>query len=159
LQDFVWWSGLPIIDAKHALDMLKADLVSETIDSLTYWFTKISSIKKTDTESVYLLPAYDEFLISYKNRRASFLFENQKKTISNNGIFRPIIVVNGQVTGIWKRTIKKDTVIVETEFFKQPDETTRILIEKEAVKFTHFLAKKTEVNYNIDIRYERRDKK
>jgi hypothetical protein len=63
LQDFVWWSGLPIIDAKHALDMLKADLVSETIDSLTYWFTKISSIKKTDTESVYLLPAYDEFLI------------------------------------------------------------------------------------------------
>jgi hypothetical protein len=151
LQDFVWWSGLPFKDAKHALEMLKTYLVSETIDSHNYWFTNLFHIPKADIESVFLLPAYDEFLISYKNRSASFLFENHKKTISNNGIFRPVIVVNGQVIGIWKRTIKKDTVIVETELFKQIDNNTKILIEKEAVSFAHFLGKKTDVNYNFDI--------
>lgn len=149
LQDFVWWSGLPTIDAKHALEMVKADLVSEMIDSQTYWFTHLPPKPNVDIESVYLLPAYDEFLISYKNRSASFLFENHKKTISNNGIFRPVIVVNGQVIGIWKRTMKKDKVIVEAEFFKQIDNTTRILIEREVLKYSLFLGKKTEVKYNI----------
>jgi hypothetical protein len=149
LQDFVWWSGLPMIEAKQALEMVKADLVSETIDSQTYWFTYLTLKPKADRESVYLLPAYDEFLISYKNRSASFLFENHKKTISNNGIFRPVIVVNGQVIGIWKRIMKKDKVIVEAEFFKQIDNTTRLLLEREVLKYSHFMGKKTDVKYNI----------
>jgi len=40
-------------------------------------------------------------------------------------------------------------VIVETEFFKQIDKTTKILIEKEALTYAHFLGKKIEINYNI----------
>jgi hypothetical protein len=141
LQDFVWWSGLTIIDAKHALEMMKADLVSETIDSHTYWFANFSPIPRTDKESAYLLPAYDEYLISYKNRSASLPFDNHKRTISNNGIFRPVILVNGQVIGIWKRTIQKNKVIVETEFFRQIDTAIKILVEKEAVIFAHFLGR------------------
>ncbi len=36
LQDFVWWSGLSVGDAKQALDTVKTELASETIDSQTY---------------------------------------------------------------------------------------------------------------------------
>jgi len=147
LQDFVWWSGLSVGDAKHALEMAKSDLVSETIDAQIYWLANSFSIPKTGKESVYLLPAFDEFIISYRDRSASLPFENHNKTISNNGIFRPVIVVNGQVTGIWKRTIKKDKVMVETEFFKQPNKTTKSLVEKAVVQFGHFLEKKTELNH------------
>jgi len=139
LEDFAWWSGLSIIDARIALEMVKADLVSEMIDSQTYWFANYSPITK---ESVYLLPAYDEFLISYKNRTASFLYVNDNKVISSNGIFRPVIVVNGQVAGIWKRTIKNDAVIVKSELFMQPDENTNVLIENEIIKYSHFLIAK-----------------
>ena len=143
LQDFVWWSGLSVGEAKHALEMIKADFVSETIDAQTYWLADFFSIPKAGKESVYLLPAFDEFIISYKDRSASLPFENHNKTISNNGIFRPVIVVNGQVTGIWKRTIKKDQVMVETEFFKQPNKATKSLVEKAAIQFGDFLEKKT----------------
>lgn len=143
LQDFAWWSGLSVGDARQALEMVKSDFVSETIDSQTYWFTNSFSMPKTDKESVYLLPAFDEFIISYKDRSASLPFENHSKAVSNNGMFWPIIVVNGQVTGIWKRTIKKDKVIVETEHFNQPNKTTTDLIEKAARQFGDFLGKKT----------------
>jgi hypothetical protein len=149
LHDFVWWSGLPVSDAKQALEMVKSHFISETIDSQTYWFTNFFSIPKTDKEGVYLLPAFDEFIISYKDRNASLPFENHNMTVSNNGIFRPVIVVNGQVTGIWKRTIKKDKVIVEMEFFKQPDKTTKSLIEKALIHYGHFLEKKTEINHKF----------
>jgi hypothetical protein len=104
---------------------------------------------KADQELVYLLPAFDEFIISYKDRRAALPFENHIKAVSNNGIFRPVIVVNGQVVGIWKRTTKKDKVMVETEFFRQPNETSKSLIEKASIQFGHFLEKIPEINHKF----------
>jgi hypothetical protein len=149
LQDFVWWSGLSASDARHALEMVKSDFISETIDSQTYWLTNFSSIINTKKDVVQLLPAFDEFIISYKDRSASLPFANHNKTVSNNGIFRPVIVVNGQVSGIWKRTIKKDKVIVETDLFAQPDKTTKNLIEKASIQFGGFLEKKTEIHHKF----------
>ncbi len=143
LQDFAWWSGLSAGDARQALESVQSDFVSETIDSQTYWFTNASSPPNIGQESVYLLPAFDEFIISYKDRSASLPFENHSKAVSNNGMFWPIIVVDGQVTGTWKRTIKKDTVIVELKHFNQPNKTTVDLIEKAAQQFGDFLEKQT----------------
>jgi hypothetical protein len=146
LPDFAWWSGLSAGDARQALASVQSDFVAETIDSQPYWFTDASSQPATAQESVYLLPAFDEFIISYKDRSASLPFENHSKAVSNNGIFWPIIVVNGQVTGTWKRTIKKDKVIMETKHFNQPNKPTMDLIEKAAQQFGDFLEKKTEIS-------------
>ena len=149
--DFVWWSGLSARDAQRALESVKSDFISEIIDSHTYWFANSASIPETGKERVYLLPAYDEFIISYRDRRAMLTSENYKKSVSNNGVFRPVIVVNGQVTGIWKRSIKKDKVVLETEFFKQPNQTTLSLIDKAATQYGHFLEKRTEIIYRKGI--------
>lgn len=143
LQDFVWWSGLSVNDAKHALETVKSDFIPETINSQTYWLANSFSLPETDKTSVYLLPAFDEFMISYKNRSAALPFGSQSKAVSNNGIFRPMIVVNGQVTGIWKRTLKKDKVIVETECFQKLDKTTKGLIGKASMQYKHFVLGKS----------------
>jgi hypothetical protein len=145
LQDFVWWSGLSVIDASHALEMVKMEFHSETIDAQTYWFPDFQFLHPTDNEVVYLLPAFDEFIISYKDRRAALPFENFSKAVSNNGIFKPVVVVNGQVTGVWKRTIKKNRVIVETELFQPPDKTTMTSIENAAIQYGRFVKLGTEV--------------
>jgi hypothetical protein len=147
IKDFVWWSGLSVNHAKRALDQVAPDLISETIDSQTYWFTEFHSISRIDHEEVFLLPAYDEFIISYENRSASLPMKDHKKTVSTNGIFRPVIILNGQVKGIWKRTINKEKVLIETELFMRPDRTTKGLIEKAALHYGDFLGKKTEINF------------
>lgn len=147
LQDFVWWSGLSVGDARNALEMVKSNFVSEKIGSETYWFTNSFSIPKNDNNLTYLLPAFDEFLICYKDRSASLPSNIQKKTVSDNGIFWPIIVLNGQVIGLWKRTIKKDTVIVETNFFQALNKSTIDLVEKEALKLGNFLNKKAVLKF------------
>ncbi|HXA00727.1 MAG TPA: winged helix DNA-binding domain-containing protein [Cytophagaceae bacterium] len=146
LQDFVWWSGLSVSDAKHALEMIKSDFISEQIGLQTYWFSNSFRIPKNYKESVYLLPAFDEFIISYKDRSASLHADHSKKTVSDNGIFRPTIVINGQVKGLWKRIVKKDKVMVEASLF-QPDKIRKSLIEKAAVTFRHFLDKKVEITF------------
>jgi len=139
ILDFVWWSGLSISEAKQALEAIKTDFISETIGTETFWFTDARPIPGFGKTSVHLLPAYDEFLISYKDRSASLTLTNTPKAISNNGMFHPIIVVNGQVMGLWKRAVKKDTVIVEADFFQSPNKTDRRKIEEQAFKYGRFL--------------------
>lgn len=146
LQDFVWWSGLSITEAKKALELSKTYFLSEKIDSQTLWFSNSISIPKSFKESAFLLPAFDEFIISYKDRSASLLLINQKKTISNNGIFRPVVVVNGEVIGIWKRTIKKDMVLIEPEYFLPVSKKINDKIEKVSSSFGNFLKRKAETS-------------
>jgi hypothetical protein len=141
LKDFIWWSGLPVGQAKLALELAGPELSSETIDSQVYWFTERHSAQKMNQKMVHLLPAYDEFLISYENRRVSLPFTDQKRTISSNGIFRPIIVVDGQVMGIWKKRMEKDRVVIETTFFETPDPTTNFLVVEAASRYGDFLGK------------------
>ena len=146
IQDFAWWSGLSLTEARQGLEMTKADFISETINSQSYWFPNSLGMPKVDHERVFMLPAYDEFIICYADRRAVVPYEEHTRLISDNGIFRPIIVVDGQVIGIWKRTIKKDQVLVEINLFKAPDKTSRNLIEAAALDYGRFLEKKIDLN-------------
>ena len=142
LQDFTWWSGLSAADARHALEMVKNNFVSETIGAQTYWLTNSFSIPETNKTSVYLLPAFDEFIISYRDRSAVLPLEHTRKAVSNNGLFRPVILVNGKVAGLWKRTLVKDKVIVEAQFFERPNKTIIRAVEKASEEFGKFLGKK-----------------
>jgi hypothetical protein len=117
LKDFIWWSGLSVTNAKIALELIKPEFQSQQFDNQTYWFHNTLSLKTINPERIYLLPAFDEFLISYKDRTASISAENQLKAFTKNGIFSPILVLNGEVVGTWKRTIKKDKVFIEIKPF------------------------------------------
>jgi hypothetical protein len=144
LADFTWWSGLAAIEARHALEMVKSAFVSETIGTQTYWMSNSISIER-NTKTAFLLPAFDEFLISYKDRSAAIALDKQSKAFTNNGIFKPVIVENGQVSGTWKRTVKKDKVIIEINHFRAQSEASKKRIEKAAKLYGDFLGKKVEI--------------
>ena len=50
-------------------------------------------------KTLILLPAFDEMLVSYRDRGPSLSKANYKKVISSNGTFSPTIFQNGQVIG------------------------------------------------------------
>lgn len=145
IQDFAWWSGLSLTDARKGLESVKTDFSPETIGSEKYWLTNTFSDFKGDL--VYLLPSYDEFLISYRDRSVSLSLMNNKKTVSDNGIFRPVVVVNGLVSGLWKRTTKKDKIFIEIDLFQRQNESVIRLINERVYKYGHFLNKITEIIY------------
>ena len=141
LPDFAWWSGLPVKECRQAIGAIKADFMAEIVDGETYFFHPDLSVLNAENKAIYLLPAYDEFIISYKNRAATLTYENHLKAVSNNGFFRPVIIHNGQVIGVWKRSIKKNNAILETEYFGSPGKTIQKQVEKEFEKYVQFLGK------------------
>ena len=145
LQDFVWWSGLKIVDAKLALELNKKILHSVNVKDQTYWFIEKVNYKKSKTDTIHFLPGYDEYTISYKDRSASLDVSIAKHAMSGNGIFKPIIVVNGKVKGIWKRTIKKDKILVEPFFLKAADQPAKKAMENALQSYAHFMGEKVEL--------------
>ena len=142
LQDFTWWSGLTAGDSKLALEMAKQDLISEKIGDTTYFLTDPVPIPLNENDQLHLLPAFDEFTISYLNRTTSISIDKHKKIVSSNGFFRPLIVRQGQVIGIWKRSAKKDHVSIETMLFGPPGREVADKLDKAAATLSHFLNKK-----------------
>ncbi|WP_119793466.1 winged helix DNA-binding domain-containing protein [Flavobacterium anhuiense] len=142
LLDFSWWSGFAPTICQKAINAIELQLNSITIDNQTFWFSKNRSIEDNFRESVHFLPAFDEILISYKTREASFSGDHQSKTFTNNGIFKPIILENGKVIGIWKRTIKKDHIKIETEFFNETENSKKAILFEGIKAFETYLETK-----------------
>ncbi len=145
LKDFTWWSGLPVKDSKYALELVKHEFVSETVNNQMYWFAETTVNPMVKKDHIFMMPAYDEILISYKDRTAILPFTNHQNAVSNNGIFRPVIIVNNQVEGIWKRTTKNNKTILETNFFRQPDNLSREMIAGAFASYRKFINKEVEI--------------
>jgi hypothetical protein len=147
IDDFVWWSGLKVADAKKGLEMNKKDLSFEKIKQETYWFKESQPILDFSLNSVYLLPAFDEYIISYRHRHAAVVFEDSRKVMSSNGIFRPIIVINGQVSGVWKREIRRDKVLIEIDLFDAFNDETILRVKEQVEQFASFVGAKPEIQF------------
>lgn len=146
VHDFAWWSGLSLTDCRKGLAFVAPHFVTETIDGQTYYLSSAPAKPKQNDNPIHLLPAFDEYLISYKNRTAAIELGHQSKAFSNNGIFKPIIVENGKVVGIWKQTIKKERLLLETDFFQSPNANVGHWMVNAAKPLGAFLNKEVEVD-------------
>lgn len=138
IPDFIWWSGLTVSDAKEGLAMLQPQLTHKNVQGQTYWFA--SGIKTINTkQNVSLLSAYDEYTVSYSDRSAIIRPQHYKQT--GNGL-RPVIVINGQIAGTWKRELKKHQVIITPHLLHTITKQQRDELHKTANRFADFLNRK-----------------
>jgi len=126
VQDFAWWAGLTLTDARRAVEFARGRLESAVIGDQTYWRAPSAIGPEGDkfTEpSVCLLAGFDEYVLGYKDRSAVLREEHARfVTPGNNGVFMPTIVIDGQVAGIWKRTIKSKGVDIVLHLFEEQDD-------------------------------------
>ncbi len=141
VKDFAWWGGLTLTSARSALEMIKSELSSIHEGENVYWYSP-KHRKFTDDNNLYLLPAFDEYLIGYTDRSAVMNPGIAKKYVTLNGMFFPFIVFGGKVIGTWKRTIIKNNVRVEFNFFDKVTKKIRTLAGDRAEKLAVLMDKK-----------------
>src|SRR5215510_2216208 len=140
LRDFVWWSGLTIADAKAGLEMARPSLNQEIVDGNTYCFGALEQRQRIKTPIVHLLQSYDEYLIAYKDRRASFDPALKGKIGErDNVLFAHIVVLNGQVIGGWQRTFNKNEVTIHANLLVKLSKPERLAFEQAAERYCQFL--------------------
>jgi hypothetical protein len=115
VQDFAWWSGLAAADARAGIELAGPRLEREAIDGRDYWRAAAAPgaepASNPASPTVHLLPPFDEYTVAYKDRGA-VLDPAHGGVVSSNGIFYPTILLDGQVAGTWKRTFRKESVVI-----------------------------------------------
>jgi len=119
LEDFTWWSGLKKTDARKGMESIEPLLQTAMIGDKTYYFSESAGRSISSAKTTFLLPAFDEYVIAYRNRSALLADKHSRQVISTNGIFYPVIVHCGEVIGTWRRTLKKDQVMFELKPFEK----------------------------------------
>jgi hypothetical protein len=140
LPDFVRWSGLKNADAQTGLEMVSSQLAHETIDGNVYWMPQGVSLSRQVSPTAYLLPGFDEWMLGYKDRSASLDPQHAPKiTPGDNGRFSPTIVIGGRVAGTWKRTLKKNAVVITPSIFTSLNKTQTRAVAAAAERYGRFL--------------------
>lgn len=139
LQDYVWWSGLTVTDAKTGFEAVKHKLVSATLNGNIHWFVEPQNLSKIKLPDAFLLPNYDEYIVSYKDRSITIAASDLNKADPRGTIFNHTIVANGKIIGIWKRTVGKTKVDIELTPFQSLSKVNHAAISTAAKRYAKFL--------------------
>lgn len=139
IKDFTTWSGLTVKDAKEGIEMISKDFERITIEDIDYYYFP-EMLPTAHDQLHFLMPDYDEYGMGYKDR--SVLIEPGSK--GNKNQFDRVIIINGMIAGSWKRTLKKDTVLIELQLFDNHKKTDKAIVTC-LEKYGKFLGKKVQL--------------
>lgn len=149
LQDFVWWSGLRVSEARAGLEAVQGELVTETANGQTLWRSAEGVSAGPLAPSAFLLPAYDEFLIGYTDRSASLAPEHAALVKNANGLGATVIW-NGRVIGTWTRETKRAEAVIHARPFTNWRDEARQVVEAAAARFGTFIGQRTALQITAD---------
>lgn len=145
-RDFAWWSGLTVSDARRGIALLDSALQRRTIGDSEYWIGTDSPLPSGRTQSAHLLPNYDEYFIGFRDRSAIGRRVPDTSTVTGgNALIPHVIVVNGELVGIWRRAFEKDRVVVTLEPHAALTGRESDRVAAEARRFGRFLDRPVEV--------------
>ncbi len=108
VKDFTWWTQLKAADVKIAVAIAAPQLERIAVDDVTYYvdpqtLASLTALRRK-ARDVFLLPAFDEFLLGYQTRSAVLPAEFAERIVpGGNGVFLPTVISDGEVVGTWKR--------------------------------------------------------
>jgi Winged helix DNA-binding domain len=139
VRDFVWWSSVTTADARRGLDMIRARPLAH--DGLTYWRIPGARAVVSPGPTVRLLPIYDEYLVSYRDRLAVPHSSGSAASGATTVTFRHALVISGQVAGTWNTGEHPTGVAVRVTPARQLTRTEQRGVEAAAGQYGRFLGR------------------
>jgi hypothetical protein len=127
--DFTTWSGLP---ARRAIELIRDELQETDVDGrLGYRLGSVAPAR-----SVRLLPAFDNYLVGYRDR-AALLDPELHRRVYQGGMIRPTVSVDGAIVGSWALDRARRRVTVTQ--FAELRAPARRAVETEVADIGRFL--------------------
>lgn len=139
VRDFAWWAGLTMAEAKQGFALIADSLESLTVEGAEYWLTREArALKQPRKNSVFLLPAFDEYTVAYTNRSA--VADDVDLSNLNHGLAANIII-NGRIAGTWKRTLFSDKVVMAYNLLRRLTKNEEASLARAVKEYARFIGK------------------
>lgn len=139
IADFAWWSGLTKGDAKIALAA-----ASDRVEPFPGELDRFVAAGSTDAasarpRSALALAAFDEYLLGYADRSPVCDPRYADVVIpGGNGVFQPLLVLDGRVAGTWGRAGTLTVPRVELRWFEPVPEATSARFTRPITSWARF---------------------
>jgi len=147
-RDFAWWAGLTLGEARTAFETSGSSLRCESIDECVYWFLQTPLPSPRRIASVLLLPNFDEYLVAYRDRAPITAGVASRAALSRGDLLSYRVIVDGIVSGTWKRTLSPDGVGVEVTLTEPTSSATERAIVRSAERYGAFLDRPVAITVN-----------
>jgi Winged helix DNA-binding domain len=141
VQDFVWWSGLTMADARTGIAAAAPALEHEVLDGITFWSDPRSSRGEVRDPAAHLLPNYDEYTVGYRDRAGAVHPDHDfdPSLFSFGSILSNIVTVDGRVRGAWRRAAGQNAVKVEIKTMHRLEAAESEAVEESVRRLGRFL--------------------
>lgn len=138
VRDFAWWSGLTMADGRRGLEMNNGR--RDDIEGRTYWTLGDESARPSRRQAAHLLPIYDEYLVSYRDRDAvphgpSVIARGSREAVN----FRHALIIDGHVTGTWRTTRTSKAVRVDVISLRRLSTSASRALTRAVQRFERFV--------------------
>ena len=134
-HDFAAWAGLP---HAQAVQLIRDELTPVDVDGRPGF--RLGEVEPQ--RGVRLLPAFDNYLIGYKDR-AAILEPALHEHVYQGGMIRPTILVDGEVVGTWALERAKGRVTISP--FAPLTARVRASVAEEVADVARFLGRELDV--------------
>jgi hypothetical protein len=149
LQDFVWWSGLTMAEARAGLKLAGASLEHMTIDGRDYWSDADQDLWRAALPVGHLLPNFDEYTVAYRDRSGVIHPDTpiEPGLFSFGSVLTNVVTIDGRVRGSWRRVAGGGGVKAEVRVPKPMNDSEVAAVEKAGHSLSRFLERPVAVAF------------
>ena len=140
-KDFATWASLTLAEVKASVEAAGTSLRREEIGGVAFWSGADQSARAPALHSptVRLLQGYDEYVMGYTETKHVLARPGTAWAPATPPVFALVVLLDGRVAGFWKRTVKRDEVVVEAALLEPFDAAQVRALEDEAARYGEFL--------------------
>jgi hypothetical protein len=147
-QDFAWWSGVTLAQARVAIDAAGSALVRDTVRGVEHWQGAATAAPPSTQGVAHLLPNFDEYTVSYRDRSA--ILDGRAfdpRLFPFGSVLSNVVTIAGQVRGAWRRVDRSALLRLEVRLLGRMAKPERLATEAAAERLGRFLGKPVQLDW------------
>jgi winged helix DNA-binding protein len=141
-KDFRTWSSITADDVRNGLEMVGSRLENAVVNDVRYWFAGPLRHPPPPAPTVHLLQGYDEYIMGYTETKYLLdLSGVARMTTRDRAVFNHVVILDSQVAGHWKRTVRTDSVSIEVALYHSFTEAQTRALQAAADTHAAFLGR------------------
>jgi len=132
LHDFAHWSLISMAEVKALRPLLDAEIAEHNGLLLLREDMKTLQAASPELNSVHLLPYFDVYLLAHRFKEHFLKAQFYKRVFRNQGWISPVVLIDGEIAGVWAYKLSRKALEIEIELFARIDRRVRRQIDARA---------------------------
>jgi hypothetical protein len=132
LNDFAHWSLISMPEVRALRPLLDAEIAERNGLLVLREDMKTLQAASAEPNSVHLLPYFDVYLLAHRFKEHFLKAQFYKRVYRNQGWISPVVLINGEIAGVWSYKLSRKAVEIEIELFARVGPRTRLQIKDRA---------------------------